>query len=411
MYKRKILAILLGLATIILMGCESSLSPSAKEEGLSLNSTVPSENKEALSTKTNYSVFPAYSQSGVYLPREVLYYFDFETNQTIVFCAAPGCRHDDDSCIAYLGNAQKFCEYQGNWYTVLDTEDGRLQLLQTNPSSGVKKNIYTWKKKDECITLCNRCVFAFGHAYLSICEQPLEPNTEESEEHLYQIDLDTGVCHEILVTSYPATHHFLGASQTQLALEYTSLGENFLGEEEYKSIYGTGETYSDYMRDYLKENLITELRIYNFETNDYLVLADSKTDGYTPSGDPTVCYGDNIIYLLNDDLYIYNLSTATNKKILSAKNIMTYWLLDGKAFYITGTVGDCGIFFSDLLTGKIHKIKNQGSSEHMIFSISTETSDKFVGLYSEQSGSSTGQSWISKKDFYEDNYTNARVIG
>lgn len=423
---QKYLSVLLGVVLLLLSGCVDAPANPSEEKVPSVNflpgdltgivssdsvSVLPSENVAAVSTETTYALFPSANQNGVYLPRKILYFYDFSMDKTMVFCALPGCKHSDKGCLAYLENAKQFCEYHNFWYTVMETVTGDYQLQQINPTSGSDKTIYKWEKRDNYNTLCNRCVFSNGQAYVTLYYQYIGPDKNSSEEILYQVDIESGTCWEIENAADSASLFCIGASQSQLAIDYSYLRGTPLSEDEYRITYGSVEDYPNYIREYFKIYSTTELRIYDLKDGDYYVLADSETNGYVPSTDPAVCYGNKIAYLLKNDIYIFDLNTTDTDKIVSAQDIKTYWILDGKIFYTIGEIGNCRIQFVDLDNGKLQTLRNQGSVEHMVFGISSETLDKFIGLYPDQSGNSGKQSWIEKEDFYNDNYSTAHLIG
>ena len=411
--RKKLLFCIIATLLISLTACGNNRIPNSSATPAILSTSIAQENLLAKSCQAfGVSAFPSNNGRGLYLPSDnTMRYYDFELGESVILCAQSGCAHADESCTAYLGNPAVFAEYHNIWYTIAETDDGSLLLNRIDPTNGQRRTVTTLNRTESQMFSHGVTHFSHGYAYVSANSQQLDANGiwQDGGRKLYQIHLESGEYNVIAENKPTETYRFWGASQERLLLSWDMLLGEPLDNETFLAQGGTEREYADYIFTYYAENTVTELRVYDLPTGEYTLLADSKRDGLEVSPDPALCYENQLIYQLNDSLYLYGLDEGTSRKLLSQKNIINYWLLDARAFYITYTHEDgYEIYHADMKTGISIQLSNQGSTESMLFSITGETIDNFIGVYTTLS--SNGRiCWISKVDFYANNYSNAQL--
>jgi hypothetical protein len=396
--------LLLSTMLLALIGCTDTTPSDA-----TISNTIPLENLRAISLHPGISnVFPTNNGRGVYVPLSVLYYFDFETEEKMFMCTQSGCKHNDTSCTAYLGGAKFFTEYGGKWYLIDDIDNDQIiQMQAIDPSSGKRVTLSSIPRGNATSINCTNASFAYGHAYLTVFSVYLYADgTFEEFSVLYRIDLETGEYTEVARAEERQTFRFLGASESTVMLEWRLRTGDPLSEEDYAAQYGQDADYFQYASDFYEEHTAIEFGRYDVATQSYTVLADAATDGYYSSGNPNICYDNLVIYLLGDDLMLYDLTDNTSRKLLTQENIVNYWLIDNKAFYIVNLDDACKIYYADLETGESTFHKNNGNTEVIHFGLSWETDDYFIGIFHGQEDTC----WIKKTDFYKDDYSNVKRL-
>ena len=83
-------------------------------------------------------------------------------------------------------------------------------------------------------------------------------------------------------------------------------------------------------------------------------------------------------------------------------NIVNYWVMDNRAFFITrDDEGICKVYHQFLTGGDPVQLYNEGQTDGMVYGIIEEGNDYFAGPYHEKSGH-----LCSKQDFYAERYDN-----
>lgn len=81
-------------------------------------------------------------------------------------------------------------------------------------------------------------------------------------------------------------------------------------------------------------------------------------------------------------------------------NIVNYWVMDNRAFFITrDDEGICKVYHQLLTGGDPVQLYNEGQTDEMVYGIIEEGNDYFAGSYHEKSGH-----LCSKQDFYAERY-------
>jgi hypothetical protein len=337
----------------------------------------------------------------------VLNYYDFETEEKMVMCAQSGCLHNAYSCVAYLGGADSFAEYRGKWYIIDTIEEQSIQLTEIDPASGTRTVLCTIPRGEADIISQGGCTFAYGNGYLYAGSHTfLSDGSSAYKELLYRVDLETGEYEQIVYATENETVYVLGASEDSALLQRLSLSEDMLSEAAYKAQFGQEADYMEYSGTFFEEHQTFELGLYDLESKRYSVIADEKNDGFRHSSNYKFCYENLVIYQLGDDLMLYDLTENVSRKLLTRENIVNYWLIDNRAFYITNTNEYYQLYYADLETGESTLHKNNDRTDRTHFALSAETENYFFGIC----GELEGNYWIKKTDFYNDDYSNVKQL-
>jgi len=224
--------------------------------------------------------------------------------------------------------------------------------------------------------------------------------------HLDRVDLTSGDKEVLAKNTDTVSFGFVSAGTSQVVLSVSTLSAIPQTQEEYTASHpdASNEDYMQYHSQFLAQNLTREIRMYDWDMDSYSVLEPSA-QGYRFSGDPNIRYGMLFVYAVNDTLHVYDLDSGSDVQLLTAEGIINFWIMDGKVFYITITgQGDCQIFYCPLDSKQPVQLGNDGNTHFMVFSLSLETQDHFVGLYNGK------RAWISKENFYSEHYDQAIAL-
>lgn len=307
-----------------------------------------------------------YYSSGKYLIYQQL------NGNPVPLCIQSGCEHSDESCTAYMGGSiECMGEYYEKLYAIV-SDDTTTKIVCHDPSTGEHKTLLSSEKNrtnengdHESIQYGFQAI-AYGKLYYAtiITTAAMGPDDVAQTMTSYEYNLDTGEIREM-----PESFRCVGPAGG-LAFEVIS---DKAGEERY------------------------QLSLYNMETFEKKVIADSEHDGLTGYVDYQYMYGDAQVYRCNNILYTFDVGTGKITEVVAPEDrIINFWFLDNKVFYITHNEQDEAYFWyvdtSDLIPVQM---KNKGNTEAMQWSLGTEGTDYF---------NSTQNQIISKEDFYNENY-------
>jgi len=409
---RRILAA--ELMFLFLAGCHSTApldetpANGAPAVPASTHADIPKENIAFTYTRSSYSC-AADSGTGLYIPGiHALSYYDFEVQMPMVLCAQAGCSHSDNTCEAWLGeNVSYFASYQGKWY-VFDGGGGSgdLNLYEIDPITRNKRTLCTWSVDTHSWEDIGNAFLSNGYAYVIITSSTMTADGQTGTQHLDRVDLTSGDKEVLAKNTDTVSFAFVSAGKSQVVLSVSTLSAVPQTKEEYTASHpdASDEDYIQYHSQFLEQNRTRELRIYDWDMENYCVLEPSA-QGYRFSGDPNIRYGMLFIYAVNDTLHIYDLDSGSDTQFLTAEGLINFWIMDAKVFYITMTgQGDCQFFYCPLDSKKPVRLGNDGNTQFMVFSLSLETKDHFVGLYNEK------RMWLSKENFYSEHYSQAIAL-
>lgn len=325
---------------------------------------------------TNRYRAPNHSGPGFYYAGQAISYTASITDKPVVLCSQSGCTHSDSSCMAYIGDARQFAEYQGQWYAIVKNSDIEYTFLKIDPTTRERQTLGHWIVEEQDILHVYGGRLAHGYAYVYIYQEKY--NAQEirflpSEEHYERISLTTG---ENQVLSIDGS--ILAASETYV----------FTVDREY-----------DHEKNLGPDPVYAILREYDLTDGTCRVVSDT-TDGFHATPDPNTTYGDLLIWQRGDTLFVTDVSTLEQREVLTMPNIINYFLMDNRVFFLTRD--DAGIIkvYHQLLTGGDPvQLYNEGQTDGMVYSIIEEGNDYFAGPYHEKSGH-----LCSKQDFYAERY-------
>lgn len=404
-----------GIVFLFLMGCQNGGRGDVTPESDGLDSIasmvptstdIPKENIAFTVAGFSYGC-AAENGAGLYIPGiHALSYYDFESQASMILCAQAGCSHLDSTCEAWLGeNVNYFASYQGKWY-VLDgggSIAGDLILYEIDPTTHNKRALCVWNGDAQGSEDVGSAFLSNGYAYVTLSFTTVTPEGQTSVRHLDRVDLASGNKEMLVKNTDTSAFGFVGAGRNQVVLSASTLLSVPQTEEEYAADRpnSSSEEYVQYRTQFLTENLVQEIRIYDWKLENYTVLG-TFAEGYHFSGDPNIRYGMLFVYAVNDTLHVYDIDTGNDVLLLTAEGIINFWIMDGNVFYIVLTHQDeCQIWYCPLEGGTSVRLDNEGNTSSMAFSLSRETAEQFIGLYDGQ------WKWISKEDFYAERYDRA----
>lgn len=386
----------------------SSTAVSSVEPEISLISEAnqifkrPTENIFAV--YTGFHGMPAACSNGYYSGKQALRYMDLDSKQTIFLCSQPGCKHTDASCQAWIGtNVLYLCEYQGLIYAVSD-EGSSVEFLKKDITTGQRTVLEEWKQSSDEVINISLGVFSDGKCALYY------------NKNVAQFDEATNSFKDVLNTQ-PLIYDLTTGDKKELPNEFQDwsvwgiYGNNLLmvhrdyklSEDEYLEWYGDSTDYEAYLEGYIP----AEIQLYNIDTGKSETIA-TEDDGLILTGDPCFSYGNTFIYQMGDDICLYDMDTQTSKVAITMERVINFWLLDHKIFLIQSFTGEpnegCYIYYMDMDGGDLFRLKNEGDTDYMHFSITWEGNDYFGGNYN-------GNRLIRKEDFYADRYDQSWLGG
>lgn len=329
-------------------------------------------------------------------------YYDYASGQTMVLCAQPGCSHGDDSCQAWLGSANSLAVFDGQLYATLYDDSAGAQLVRKELSTGKITVLERWNNTDSCSYSASLGCFSCGKASVFLTSRIYEWKEDvyyesRTEEQYFLYDLSSETCREL-----PITGTLMGFSDHWAAVVEALEDETELSYEEFHDQYGEELSYSYYDYTHTRRRLL----LWNLDDDSSTLVAD-QNDGYIMTADPQQVYGLEHIYQCGDELRLLDLASGESRSLLRMENIINYWVMDHKAFFITRANPEkisqepSHLWFADLSDGQPVELTGAMEEQAMIMSISQEGGSFFRALGPNR--------WcvISKEDFYAGRYENA----
>lgn len=318
---------------------------------------------------------PNHSGPGFYYAGQAISYAASITDKPVVLCSQSGCTHSDTSCAAYVGDASQFAEYQGQWYAMVKDADSEYTLLGMDSITRERRTLGHWKAEENEHIQVSFHLLSHGYGYVYIGWETYDPQTRtyqtQPDENI-RISLSTGE-KQVLAVEGDIT----AASENHVFTVDRTYDENQLG---HNPVYAT-------------------LREYNLTDGTCRVVSDTA-DGFRPTADPNTTYGDLLIWQRGDTLLVTDVSTLEQREVCTMPNIVNYWVMDNRAFFITrDDEGICKVYHQLLTGGDPVQLYNEGQTDEMVYGIIEEGNDYFAGSYHEKSGH-----LCSKQDFYAERY-------
>ena len=316
-----------------------------------------------------------HSGPGFYYAGQAISYAASITDKPVVLCSQSGCSHSGTSCDAYIGDARRFAEYQGQWYALVKDADSEYTLLGMDSTTRERRTLGHWKAEENEHIQVSFYLLSHGYGYVAVIRETYDPQTftyQTQPVEKTRISLSTGESQPLAVKG-----DILAASADHIfTVERINDDDN----------YGPEPTYAI-------------LREYNLTDGTYRVVSDTA-DGFRPTADPNTTYGDLLIWQRGDTLLVTDVSTLEEHEVCTMPDISIYWVMDNRAFFITrDDAGICKVYHQLLTGGDPVQLYNEGQTDGMVYSIIEEGNDYFAGPYHEKSGH-----LCSKQDFYAERY-------
>lgn len=338
---------------------------------------LPSENPYVASTFAQYC---ASSKGGMFLcSGQFLTYRSVDPDSYVTLCPQEGCKHNDSSCTAYMGGIlYNLVEYSGKLYAVVKTENEHYQVIQKDLENSEIKVIAeqaAFELTDTTQLSAEVCLMppANGKLYYRVQQSEYDILTMElrsDKTTLFCYEIESGITNELPIS-------------------------NFCISGKAGFVVPVKEGYFDTEAEAFVTTCY-ELRLYDATCSGYQVIAENNADGYVTTPDPNSHYGNLFCYLCRNTLYTLDADTGTVSELLTAENqIVNFWLMDHKIFYITNNdAGEAYFFYAGLDDLVPVQLKNGGNTSSMVFSMSYEGNDFFAA----------DRKVLSKADFYAEKY-------
>lgn len=354
---------------------------------------IPKENRSPMSVM--FGGVASTISDGYFSAAQALKFYDAKTGKTVFLCSQPGCTHSDSTCGAWIGQVNNLVEYGGVVYASVKNGE-TCAVVRKDIATGELTTLASWEDQENISYECSVGLCAYGQMLIFVritefVEDGVNYSQIDSEEQ-WLYNLTTGEKRKLDWEKGTDTVTILAMNQTYAVAEY------------YRNLEEKDPESGLFTKDY-------ELRLYRFADDSYTVISSEKENGYRFSGDPARNYGDLVVFQEKDTLCLYDLKKQEKRETLTAENIINYWILDNKVFFIRedspqGTPGrTISVYYADIGTGQPVRLENGGNTEVMDFGIHWEGDSFFVGLWK------GGNYIIPKADFYLDNYEAAKPGG
>ena len=352
---------------------------------------VPKENRSPMSVM--FGGVASTVSDGYFSASQALKFYDAKTGKTVFLCSQPGCTHTDSTCEAWIGQVNNLVEYEGVVYA--SVKDGEVcAVVRKDIATGELTTLASWEDQENIYYECSVGLCAYGQMLIFVritefVEDGVNYSQIDSEEQ-WLYNLTTGEKRKLDWEKNTDSVTILAMNQEYAVAQY------------YRNLEERNPESGLFTQDY-------ELRLYRLADDSYTVISSEKENGYIPTADPAVSYGDIVVLQEKDTLCLYDLEKQEKRELLTAENIVNYWILDNKVFYIreeeTPESPAISICYADIKTGQPVRLENGGNREVMDFAITWEGDSFFVGMWN------GGNYIIPKADFYLDNYEAARPGG
>ena len=443
MMMKRILWIFLLLSLMLLCGCDRELKDYTLETQASTQTTTEATTQspsasttQSLSESTTqakeyreYTTYPVEHPKGhivgnlyYYANSPVIRYYDTDLRRSVSLCSQPNCTHNNDNCIAYLGGlgGTSYCVEGDMVYAVVNDaiNGGKIQLIERNMITGENRTLWDLTpgenmiQENLCFSVCDDLVF------LTFREYEMEWNDEgttywEKNTVLfsYEIDTRTGERQELLRYEIP-TVRGLYFSGSAIVPDLCTENYLFVQEVEHNGAPPMSE------EEYYKQNPTADAEVYDQyvweawrhfeEVSHYSVdrRTGEKKRLYGNSGDAHIQDASGKrekkqLFTDGNTVCIYDGYTGQVTAYFEQENIGYMGYLDGRVIYNVWEEGENGddiynFFWYHLQTGERQPF--QVGINGMVFSVQEETTDYFYGYYN------GGMRFISKQDFYNENY-------
>ena len=91
-----------------------------------------------------------------------------DQTEPVLLCAQAGCTHSDETCKAYIGNADYFLSYHDVWYYTVSESDNRLTLHSYDYKNGKRSVLHTWEGSEQDSIAVDNMLADHNRLYVSL---------------------------------------------------------------------------------------------------------------------------------------------------------------------------------------------------------------------------------------------------
>lgn len=298
------------------------------------------------------------------------------SDQFTYYCFEPGCKHMDNTCHAYIGNAEGFISYKGLWYYDRKKDNNQYEIICHNPDTNERKVIASYERSDNSNIweYINTMMVSHDFLYVTVTRMSTADGSLDSEvtSRIEAIDLED-YSRKVVVADNNCS--FFGGNGEKAVVEYS---------EPRSGIDGSVTQYF-------------ELRIYNLDGSGYQLISDSDHGFYEYSDMYQLVNGNNVVYIKQNEVHLLNLHTMEDKLVYSSMNkLVRTWFFGNLINFIEETDNKDSVFMIDMEGKNKKEYPGLMDTENNVLKVSY--------TYLTEHGQIANSSWISEKDYLNCNF-------
>ena len=419
----KILSMILLISILLLAGCKEHLPeytlevPTAtegKSETAGTEATEPKEYRE-------YATYPLEGgtergEGNLYYDTysRLIRYYDTEMRRTVTLCNQPNCIHSDSKCSAYLGDeiCTNYSVAGDLVYAIVENSDngGERLFIERNMITGENRILWDmtttdWLMREHVeFSIYKNVAFLTFYQYELHFDENGTGYEKNSVQYSYELDLTTCERKLLMESDVPNLEGFRfngsrivprACTEAYLVIQEVTYHEDVLIP----------------MEEYLKTNPDGDYGLYiieNYQTESHYAVDRESGERKDLCGGVKEaalidldCVRDrNMAFADGGNVYLFDGETGKISLCFQEKNVVLLRCYDGRIFYNTKELGEdqqpvWRHFWFDLQTGERKELKR--TMDPSFFSVHGEMTDYFYGV-------GDGKHYISKQDFYNENY-------
>lgn len=361
-------------------------------------------------------------EGGAYLGGAWVTYYNFETEEKVIACAKDGCTHSDESCPAWIGGGSDYALYRGNFYALQRNDpDGEWSLrLQKRAQEGETWEIL-WEHPNQAdgeliaqgmlggnwAVLTLNAIQSDGTNTMEVLAVNLEDGTEKEVIPETAVGLnapgENGSEKTLSISLWGAVDGFCVISRSILPADFPTLDAYLASAGPLTDDQAISAATDEYIAQIDAEST-TEYACYDLASGQRSVISAGPTAEVSGVCDSTSLYQGDFYYFKDGAIRAFNLKTKAEKEILNAAYIGRITVVDGQVFYVLNVGNISELDSYSLVDGTVTKFTNEGNSSVVVFTVYQENGDMFAGNYNGT------ECWISKEDYYAENFAAAIPI-
>lgn len=298
------------------------------------------------------------------------------SDQFTYYCFEPGCKHMDNTCHAYIGNAEGFISHNGLWYYDRKKDNNQYEIICHNPDTNERKVIASYERSDngKIWEYINTMMISHNFLYVTVTRKSTAEGSLDSEvtSRIESIDLED-YSRKVVVDDNDCS--FFGGNGEKAVVEYS---------EPRSGIDGSVTQYF-------------ELRIYNLDGSGYQLISDSDHGFYEYSDMYQLVNGNNVVYIKQNEVHLLNLHTMEDKAVYSSRNkVVRTWFFGNLISFVEETDNGFSCFMMDKDGKNKKEYPGLMDTENNVLKVSY--------TYLTEHGQIANSSWISEKDYLNCNF-------